>query len=471
MTSRFTPWKVSSSVTRMLGGSAFRQRVSFLHIPAVRDAQEDATDGRGSSISDVVNELFRSRLEQSEDLQEIREDTRKRYGTLVETTAEVHVPALESDLSEMLHEFSPGNRVSLDVHGSDEVNIPAPRVQVGITEDGYKTSVERTGHGTQRAFIFAVLRKRAEVVNATRGSEDQSDNSGSTGLPSVFLAIEEPELYQHPTRQRHIAATLQDLTAHAPDSVTPTVQVMYTTHSPQFVSMERCDDIRVIRKAADGEGVVGVTTVSHAEFKDVVERLRTVRIVGKSDSAEAVRAKLKAVSNVQSNEGIFSNGVVLVEGATDRSVLHAVAKRMRLDLDMLDISVIPCDGVNNIPKLVAMFLTLQVTTFAVWDNDNGACDKPSRVTKRLQTAFAEFGQVDYIDDFAVPLNKDLENTLDVDFGPGEWCSVLKLASDEFAVRNGTKPQAVYERAVELAYERGLRSQTIEAVVENIFRLS
>ena len=436
------------------GGYAIKQRISFLHIPAVRDAQEDATDGRGSSISEVVNELFRSQLEHSEGLRTIRETTGDQYDKPVKRTADEHVPALESDLSTMLQEFSPGNEVSLGLTGSEEVRIPAPHVQVDITEDGYKTSVERTGHGTQRAFIFSVLRKRAEVVNTMRGSEEATEDSGKVQLPSVFLAIEEPELYQHPTRQRHIAATLKQLTAKVYGPNAAPVQVMYTTHSPQFVSMDRCDDIRVIRKSAVGEGVVGATIVSHAKFEDLVERLRTVGVIGEKETTDVVRGKLKAMSTVESNEGIFSNGVVLVEGDTDRAVLCAVARRMGHDLDERDISVIPCSGKYNIPKLVAMFRVFQVTTFAVWDNDNETCGNPSRATKRIQTAFAEFGQVNYVDDFAVPLDKDLENMLDVDFGPGVWCSVLKEASEEFAVRNKAKPQAVYERAVELAYERG-----------------
>ena len=449
-------------------GSAFRQRVSFLHIPAVRDAQEDATDGRGSSISDVVNELFRSELEQSEDLGRIRESAANQYDDLVQRTAEQHVPALERGLSNLLQGFSPGNEVSLGLTDSEAFRIPAPQVQVNITEDGYETSVERTGHGTQRAFIFSVLRKRAEVVNASSSSDEPTGDGANTNLPSVFLAIEEPELYQHPTRQRHIAATLRQLTA---GSNAASVQVMYTTHSPQFVSMDRCDDIRVIRKSAVGEGEASATVVSHAKFEDLVERLRTVRVIGKKETTDVVRGKLKAMSTVESNEGIFARCVVLVEGDTDRAVLCAVARRIGHDLDERDISVIPCSGKYNIPKLVAMFRVFQVTTFAVWDNDNETCGSPSRATKRIQTAFAEFGQVNCVDDFAVPLDKDLENTLDVDFGSRVWCSALEEASDEFAVRNGTKPQAVYDRAVEIAYERGARSKTIEAVVENIVRLS
>ena len=452
-----------------VGGDTLKQRVSFLHIPAVRDAQEDATDGRGSSISEVINELFRSHLEQSEDLRAIRETTGDQYDKLVQRTANEHVPVLESDLSAMLQEFSPGNEVSLGLSGSEEVRIPSPQVHVDITEDGYKTSVERTGHGTQRAFIFSVLRKRADVVNDTRGSKEPTEDDGNVQLPSVFLAIEEPELYQHPTRQRHIAKTLRQLTAGS--SAAP-VQVMYTTHSPQFVSMDRCDDVRVIRKAAVGDGEASATVVSHAKFEAVVERLRTVGVTRESDSAEAVRAKLKAVSSVQSNEGIFARCVVLVEGVSDKAVLHAVARQMNRDLDMLDVSVIPCGSVNEIPKLLVMFQLLRIAAFVVWDDDNETDGNPSDATLQIEAAIAADDRAGCIDKVSIKLLGNLEDALKRDLRADLWASVSKTARKELAVkRTKSKSPAVYNRAVELAYQRGVRSETLESIVDKVCKLT
>lgn len=454
-----------------IGGSALRQRISFLHIPAVRDAKEDATDGRGSSISEVVNELFRSQLEQSDGLVAIRESTAKQYDQLVTRTAEEHLPALESDLSGMLQEFSPGNEVALALTDSDEFRIPSPQIQVDVTEDGYKTSVERTGHGTQRAFIFSVLRKHAEVLDAARGSDEPTEANGDTRPPSVFLAIEEPELYQHPTRQRHIATTLRQLTDRIPGSNEVPIQVMYTTHSPQFVSLDRCDDVRVVRKPTNNEGGASATTVSHAKFDDVIERLRTVDVIGKLDKSDAVRGKLKAVSNVQSNEGVFARCIVLVEGGSDRAVLRAIALRMNREFDMLDITVIPCGGKNDIPKLLVLFQMIQVPTFVIWDDDDEVRNGPSRATRRIEAALAKDNQASRMDEVSMKLRQCLERTLENDLGTDMWCSVLNGARKEFDVDPRCKAQAVYNRAVGLAYERGGRSETIESVVEKVCALT
>ena len=86
----------------------------------------------------------------------------------------------------------------------EDIPIPMPRTQVKLMEDGYESSVERTGHGLQRAFIVTMLQhliaaQGAEMIPENGISEeDTSQESGDPHLPSLVLAIEEPELYQHP---------------------------------------------------------------------------------------------------------------------------------------------------------------------------------------------------------------------------------------------------------------------------------
>ncbi len=58
-------------------------------------------------------------------------------------------------------------------------------------------------------------------------------------LPNLVLAIEEPELYQHPSRQRHLASVLLNLAEGALPGVAKNTQVIYTTHSPLFVGLDR----------------------------------------------------------------------------------------------------------------------------------------------------------------------------------------------------------------------------------------
>ena len=47
-------------------------------------------------------------------------------------------------------------------------------------------------------------------------------------IPNLVLAVEEPELYQHPSRQRHLASVLRRLAEGSISSVAHRTQVVYT---------------------------------------------------------------------------------------------------------------------------------------------------------------------------------------------------------------------------------------------------
>ena len=68
------------------------------------------------------------------------------------------------------------------------------------------------------------------------------------GLPTLILAIEEPELYQHPIRQRHFASVLLKLAGGDIVGVTKQTQVLYCTHSSLFVGIDRFDQLQLLRK-------------------------------------------------------------------------------------------------------------------------------------------------------------------------------------------------------------------------------
>jgi predicted ATP-dependent endonuclease of OLD family len=83
---------------------------------------------------------------------------------------------------------------------------------------------------------------------AERVTEAPADAEQPTQGVTLILGIEEPELYQHPSRQRHLASILLGLSQSGIPGVVPSVQVIYTTHSPLFVDIGRFDAIRVLRK-------------------------------------------------------------------------------------------------------------------------------------------------------------------------------------------------------------------------------
>ena len=55
----------------------------FIHVPAVRDASEDAVEGRGSSVTEIMDLVVRSALAKREDVAEFRQQTRDQYKAIM----------------------------------------------------------------------------------------------------------------------------------------------------------------------------------------------------------------------------------------------------------------------------------------------------------------------------------------------------------------------------------------------------
>src|SRR5207249_7341822 len=108
----------------------------------------------------------------------------------------------------------------------------------------YPSDVSNTGHGLQRAFVLTMLQHlalvesrsvatlNAKLENASQNVERTTTAPGKFRLPNLVIGIEEPELYQHPSRQRHISNVLQTLVSGTTGNVAEQTQVIFSTHSP-----------------------------------------------------------------------------------------------------------------------------------------------------------------------------------------------------------------------------------------------
>ena len=139
----------------------------FIHIPAVRDAQEDATDNKGSPVTEIMDLVVRNALTNREDLANFKQHTQDRFKEIMDPKQLTELNDLERGLSNTLQSYVPDASVLLRWSEFADISIPMPQAQVKLLEDGYESSVERTGHGLQRAFIITML----QHLIAARGAE------------------------------------------------------------------------------------------------------------------------------------------------------------------------------------------------------------------------------------------------------------------------------------------------------------
>ena len=316
-----------------VGAGYLGKYIRFLYVPAVRDAAGDGKAGKGSALGDLLDLTVNKALAERSDFQSLQGEIREMYDRVMGPHSLPELADLKADLSRTLGSFARGAGVELDWDPPDP-SVAMPRAEARLVEDGYASPVAGAGHGLQRAFIMAALHHLSRAQAA--GAQDDPPNGG----PSLVLAIEEPELYQHPTRMRHLARLLRSLSDGGIPGVADRMQVVYATHSPHFVFADRIGQVRLVSKSAPsaaGGGEPWSTSVAGATPADILGDLK--RCGAALASAGAVDHFLLRAMGPAVSEGFFADAIVLVEGPSDRIILEAVAEAMGCPLDALGVAL------------------------------------------------------------------------------------------------------------------------------------
>lgn len=466
----------------------------LISIPAVRDAAEDAAEGKGHPITEILDLVVRASLAGREELRELKTQAQERYDQIMKTSVGSELSEIQNGLTETLNTYVPDAQVQLDWITEGGVEFSLPKADVRLVENGYSTSVVRSGHGLQRAFILTMLQKleaaHAEAPaarflqnDATEGTSQPSAEAGiSFSMSSLVLCIEEPELYQHPNRQRHLAKILLRLADGAVPGVAKQTQILYSTHCPLFVGIDRFERIRLLRKVSDQADKPRVTRVVQVKGDEVAETLWEA--CGKRDrngkpvpqfTWHDLKPRLEGIMTPMMSEGFFAEAVVLVEGEDDRAAILAVAQFKGIDLESAGVSVLYCRGKSCIDRPFLIFRRFEVPTYVVWDGDK---TKPNSNPKENHHLLRLLGSevVDWpcgVHEHFACFEKDLEDTVRTEIGTERYDSLLAQLQEEhgFSSRDDAKknPQ-IFREMLDRAHAQQAKSATLESIVDSILKL-
>lgn len=455
---------------------------TFIRIPAVRDALSDATEARGSCITQLMDTVVRRTLASRADVRGFEEDVKARYQTIFDSSNLVELLGLESLLTKTLAQYAPNARITLDWSQLDGPQILMPSAQVKLSEDGYESAVDRAGHGLQRAFILTALQHlvATQVADSNKKTSEESgeatSEAGGDDLPSLVLAIEEPELYQHPSRQRHMASVLYDLATGSVPGVAKRTQVIYSTHAPLFVGLDRVDNIRLLRKRSHQPTHPPVTIVNATSLTRVAEELLNIRDrQGVKYTADTLRPRMQVLLTPWMNEGFFADVVVLVEGEGDRSALLAVGKLEGYDLESMGICIVPCGGKQNLDRPTVVFRELGIPTYVIWDNDKGGKDaRPEDNRYLLRLVRSKEQEQDWpvgVWDTHAALDGNLERVLEREISKEVFEALLSDRQREFGMKKkqARKNPFILGSIINDAKAEGRQSHTLSNIVNAIVR--
>lgn len=454
------------------GGDGDLTRLTrLLFVPAVREAATMASESRASVFSELLDLVVRSVLSLKEPVIRLQADLETRYVETFAPGANPELGDLATRLSKSLCVFAPGSSVVLDWHPTAKLTLPMPTADVSLLEDGYKAPVDHCGHGLQRAFIVSVLQQ----LNAARTEAKRQAGQGGEPelLDHLLLIIEEPELFQHPTRQRLFARVLDEISGQPTPGVATQTQVAYATHSPLFVRVEQIDDIRLFRKVFAGGAAPGETHVVSADLEEVALRLwEADGSKGPKYSATTLRPRLTSLMTPWVNEGFFADVAVLVEGEDDWAAILGQAVAMGHDFEAMGIAVIPCRGKTSLDRPAAIFRQLGIRTFVLWDSDKGEKDarpEDNHRLLRLHGAAVEDWPAKMEEHYAC-FESNLDSVLRSELGVQEHQDVLDELMKEWGIHKQSQAVKKPEVVAELIRRCGLRgrsSKTLTDVVERI----
>jgi putative ATP-dependent endonuclease of the OLD family len=457
----------------------------FIFVPAVREASDEAAESRTSTIGRLVA-LVVGDISTSKDVQRVSQESKQAYVEVVRKEESERLPALQQQLTEALRGYAPHASVKLTWQGAD-VRLTSPRTVVWLEEDRFEGEIEGKGHGLQRLFIVSIL----QVAAATRAAFKQEGGMGTTVQEPAeesdiepgprlryVLAIEEPELYQHPMQARRFARVLYALaSAGAGDANT---QVVYSTHSPLFVGVDRFDGIRLARKLEAGTELPLVTRV-HSTTLDQVMTVVNQAFGRARYSLDRFRSTLKCIFSPSVSEGFFAHTVVLVEGPEDGAVVEAALRAADVDLEGEGIAVVPVEGKANLDRPYAIFTALGISCYLVFDGDSRKRPNERRpeINRALQSLCGEEQPVEFPETGAreryAAFRRELTRDLPEEFGAEQFYSARDQAARDMGWEGepsrAQKNPVVLEQVIRRMHEAGRRSPTLDNMVDAIRALA
>ena len=220
------------------------------------------------------------------------------------------------------------------------------------------------GEGVQYAFnIILQIIEIIHNIKVTRKPEDFEerliDKEGKKLFP-LFLVLDEPEIHQHPYRQRSLIKKIEGL-----------------------VDNKNQEFLNLLKELFDIDGLTGqIFIATHSPnilLNDYRQFIRFHRNRGNNNLLEVVSGMNIAIEDklykhmlhnfIYLKEAMFSKCIIFVEGDTENGAIPVFAKRMDCDMDERGIGVIKLDGADSVKRCMKLYKEFGIESIAIIDKD------------------------------------------------------------------------------------------------------
>lgn len=192
------------------------------------------------------------------------------------------------------------------------------------------------------------------------------------GYKNKVILLDEPALNLHPTLQRRILQLINQAVKQN--------QIIMITHSPFLINSEKLDHVWKISPTANGSKVL--------KLSEIIKEL----------PVEETKKIMKNLRNSDIRSILFQNGVVFVEGLTDKIVIEKVDQFFTentnegANLEENEWAVIEIGGKKSAPTYIKLAQKLELPYFVIFDYDALMhCDyKIEKGNQQIRTSLIPF---------------------------------------------------------------------------------
>lgn len=330
-------------------GMATIRTMNILYYYAQRMPSKEVDFRKTSGSGKVLNYLIQHSLEQSE----IQEKDILKKTKLKNIVKNVNI---------QIKKINTITGDSVSAYVETEVDKLVCRLLGLGDENGRELS--SLGEGVQ--YAFNILLQIIEIiynVKATRKPEDFEErliNRDGKKLFPLFLVLDEPEVHQHPYRQR---------------SLIRKIKALIENNNQEFLNL--------LKDLFDIDGLTGQIFIATHSPNILLDNYRQFIRLYKSTGTDS---QLKIVSGmnvviddklykhmlhnfIYLKEAMFSKCIIFVEGDTENGAIPVFAERMGLDMDERGIGVIKLDGADSVKRCMALYKSFGIKSIVLIDKD------------------------------------------------------------------------------------------------------
>ncbi len=201
-------------------------------------------------------------------------------------------------------------------------------------------SFDEFGTGEQQILLLSFVKAYAETFK------------GET----FILGIEEPEAYLHPIAQRWLSKNISNLAK-------TNVQVIISTHSPEFLDIENLEGFIKVYKEYHKTKILQHTP------QTLVEECIKLKVPAQSINTSNVLTFYKTKTFYDQLRGFFARKIILVEGESEFFSISNYFKNCDYDLTRNGVEIINCRGKAQITRNYRLFKSYSYKCFCLFDAD------------------------------------------------------------------------------------------------------